>query len=273
VIQFFTANDGIRARASVVGGFAAAAVMAIGLSFAAPASAAQVTINSATPLGYGLGIDTTNVAFGQSDAWTADSDFTGLMSPYVVAATEGGIDFTVLAFCVDFHTDLSWNFDPDVAVLTVNDTAYHDGSLNTVPDFDDPGGVKAAHVYNLIDLGQTLWAGNLADKNLRLSAVQGAIWQVMTGKTFEFADYGAGGAVANLTDYNDLIQTYVNMPTTSLPSTSAIRVLTSVDGQAQALAYAVQTAVPEPSTWAMMIGGFAGMGSMLRFRRRMLARG
>jgi hypothetical protein len=46
---------------------------------------------------------------------------------------------------------------------------------------------------------------------------------------------------------------------------------TSGAGGRSASPTALATAVPEPGTWALMIGGFAGAGAMLRSRRKVLA--
>lgn len=264
VFHFFASNDGNRARASVIGGLLAATTLA----FAMPSAAAEVYINSHTPLGYAVlsdpaGFpDTSNIAFG---AIGGDLDHQFSMAPYETVITEGGIDFTVLAFCVDFTTDLPWDFESHPGIIDAVNHDYKDGSLDDVPNFDN-NLTKVAKVYNLLNVGQTLWLANPTDY-VHLAAVQGAIWQVMTGQTFGFGDAGPYGPE---NDY--LIQDYAGISADPLPSNTLIRVLVPVQEQTQVLAYAVQTAVPEPESWALMIGGFAGMGSMLRFRRRALAR-
>jgi hypothetical protein len=261
VLQFSATLGAARAR-SAGGALFAAAALAASLAFATPSAAAEVFIYSATP---------TDVQIGQTDPVILDAHpdraFFG-MSPQIVHAKEGsqfgaGQDFTVLAFCIDFYTDTPTNWNADFTLNTV-DYQYHDGVLGGAALGPDPD--AETKVSTLINYGTDLWftQAHNAMLQVRLAAVQGAIWQIMTGKTFVFHP-----ALSPDPAWNQLIQDYADLH--GLPGTvsqSQIRALFSDDGGAQAIAYALRTSVPEPETWALMLVGFFGAGSLLRKSRR-----
>ena len=244
----FNGNGGSVVRAGVV-----AAIAAAGLSFAAPASAADVFIFSATQTGDAIGTTVPEVSGREAFR----------MAPFEIQAKEGtqfgaGEDFTALAFCIDFYTDMPME-DPADLVDGTNDinAQYGDGTL---------AGASAQEqetVFRLVDYGNYLYKFHSANPNTqtRLAALQGAIWQVLTHQTFKFYDSYLGP------EADQLIQDYASLNGVVLRNDRAMRVLLSQDGF-QGVAYSLRTGVPEPATWGLMIGGFFVVGAALRRARR-----
>lgn len=250
----------------------AAAALALTLSVAAPAAAADVFILTATP--------TDSNQFG-----TTAEDISGVvpnrapfgpqsifgMSPLQVhgKVLPGEAPLDVLAFCIDFATDMHDDgWDADLQQQKVN-YAYNFGDVASMIA-DQQALTK---ITTLINYGTYLYNYKYSDPvtQTRLAAVQGAIWQVQTGYTFQYHPmYGAGGD-------NNLIASYVNLQGfDDVPASirnREVKALFSHDGNSQALAYALRTAVPEPGAWSLMICGFFGAGAYLRKSRRRLAAG
>jgi hypothetical protein len=229
------------------------AAIAGGLSLAAPASAADVFIYSATLSGDAIG--TTVPAIDGREAFR--------MSPFVLEAKDGaqfsaGQDFTALAFCVDFYTDMPMEAYEDQLDGTNDiDAGYADGTL---------AGATAEEqetVFRLVDYGAYLYKHHSTHSNVQtqLAAIQGAIWQVVTHKTFTFYDSYLGP------EADQLIQDYANLNGVLLREHRTMRVLVSQDGF-QGVAYSLRAGVPEPATWGLMIGGFFVAGGVLRRARR-----
>ena len=84
-------------------------------------------------------------------------------------------------------------------------------------------------------------------------------------ETFSFID----GIGSSLGSNDHLIQEFANLQgVPNQVSSSQVRALFSHNGQSQAIAYSLRTAVPEPGVWSLMIVGFFGAGSLLRKSRR-----
>lgn len=245
-------------------GLVAAAALAVTLAFAAPAAAAeQVFVYSASPTSSQFGTTVEDIS-----AEHPNRGFFG-MAPQIVHAKEGtefsaGADFKVLAFCVDFFTDTPTdNYDPLTGLNPIN-YLYERGPLSDAELGADPD--AEAKIGRLINYGTLLWDYHVHNEKLevQLAAIQGAIWQIQTGLTFQFHPY-----FEPKPQWNTLIQNYADL--SILPagvSQGEIKALFSGDGGSQAIAYAIRADVPEPATWGLMILGFFGAGSMLRKSRR-----
>ena len=98
--------------------------------------------------------------------------------------------------------------------------------------------------------------------------VQGAIWKI-ENPTFTIvgnaSPYGGAGNATAVTTY---INTYSSAPFLNTLSTGHIDVVFSDSTNPVPQAFAFATNVPEPSTWALMIAGFGGVGAMMRRRRQ-----
>ena len=249
----------LASRARIGAGCMAAAAMVAAMSFAAPAAAVEtVQVYSAT---------LTDMQFGQTDdptlaMLTPQRGYFG-MAPLIVDAHDDttGQNFTVLGFCIDFYTDM--HEDVGAGQNMVN-YAYYKGQLADSP-LVTPG--TELKIARLINFGTDLWVyhNHTPYVQARLAAIQGAIWQIMTGKTFSFID----GIGSSLGSNDHLIQEFANLQgVPNQVSSSQVRALFSHDGQSQAIAYSLRTAVPEPGVWSLMIVGFFGAGSLLRKSRR-----
>lgn len=195
---------------------------------------------------------------------------------------ETGEEFDdLVAFCVDIYHSISLtDYNPD---LTYTDTI----PLTTDSNYNSPNLLTSNQIFQigeLVNYGTNVFNFALQDttahRNARwdeLAVVQGAIWQVVSGRNvtssngaintridllsglnFEsaFYDYGdVGSEIDFLTPYK----------AGSHPKEYPNKKLT------QAFAIAAPGAVPEPMSWVLMIGGFAFAGAALRRRRALVA--
>jgi hypothetical protein len=157
-----------------------------------------------------------------------------------------------LVFCVDLqHTINVTSYDPPlVFTLGILDV---DGNGNTITRGD------SNRIGQLADLGQTIAKSGDADFVLQLEAIQAAIWSIEYKTT----------AVSGNSIVNDDIAAFL------------LSVKDNGGGYARALiahgpgAAGVQNmvlgGVPEPASWALMIGGLGMTGAALRRRRRQVA--
>lgn len=113
-------------------------------------------------------------------------------------------------------------------------------------------------------------------RNTRLSAVQGAIWQVASNRNVSSNDGAFDLLVDNLSGEH-LTDYFTGVSTRDY----GIQLITPVQqyggrngrtplALTQSFVFATG-AVPEPSTWALLILGFGGAGAMLRRQRRAMA--
>lgn len=115
----------------------------------------------------------------------------------------------------------------------------------------------------------------VAARNLRLSAVQGAIWQVTSNRNVSSSDAAFDLLVDNLSG-NHLTDFFYNGYGDGDHGFTLITPIQQFGGKygttplalTQSFVFATG-AVPEPSTWALLILGFGGAGAMLRRQRRM----
>jgi hypothetical protein len=165
---------------------------------------------------------------------------------------------------------------------------YHDMSLGTlglsyVSNESDGGGLTPNNpqtltsaqdtaITNLVDTGFILfnqeapggfYAPANANTEVRLAAIQSAIW------------YTENHSYVDPTQFSGALKTYFDDYTgvdggsyTSLAGPND-KVYTISDGTHQSFAIGWPIpGVPEPTTWAMMLTGFFGMGSILRRQRK-----
>jgi len=132
---------------------------------------------------------------------------------------------------------------------------YHFGPVM----FDGAGNPLSESVSNVLgqmaDIGVGIAASNDADKHDDLTAVQAAIWSLEYGVSIVSGDSEINSEIASLLALVDNGAGYA-------------RGLISDDGHQSFLSGG---SVPEPATWALMIGGFGMAGAMLRRRRRAVA--
>jgi PEP-CTERM motif len=171
---------------------------------------------------------------------------------------------TVLTLCDDIFHDIyvPVSYSPEL-VYTAQPLA---GSTYFI---DDHGGTatftanQASLLGQLINEAQSIWSApsaptlfGLGDKNDEIAAIQGAIWSI---------EYGATVTDAGNSGINSAIGDFVTQFTPGL--NAGVGLYSSSGTQNQVLGLGPSGA-PEPSVWAMMLAGLAGMGALLRFGRR-----
>lgn len=243
--------------------FLPAAALACGLALASPGHATQFFLQSDS-------MNTSRTANIDGPAGFHEYTYLG---PISFTAFEGvaatGPSFNILAFCVDiFHNiglgTLNLKYD-DNYDLTSN------SKYQTATPFAGGTALTAGQqlqVGRLVNYG-TLVAENAAnntDKVNKLAGLQGAIWQVInpgyavtTGNaqvTGYISAYTGANYFANLSGYGPVRSEITFITETGKYGTNAAH-----------QSFAFGSSAPEPASWALMIGGFAMMGAMLRRRR------
>lgn len=212
--------------------------------------------------GIGSSIKATPVQFDGFIEGTPDQPFTNLV-----------------AFCVDVYHSISLgDYNPD---LTYTDTIplTHD-SNPSAPNPLSPA--EITQIGRLVNYGTSVFyeapTGTSTQRNKRwdtLAAVQGAIWQVASGRNVTSSNVTMNQLIDHLAGAN---YTSYFAPEYG-PVHSGIKFLTPFKDEPfgpdkvyphkrLSQAFAIADAVPEPSTWLLMIGGFAIAGGALRRARR-----
>ena len=250
-------------RFITVGRAASAAILLSAFVAAAPADAATIIFDS-----------------GRMDhARTVNIEGVGNVAaaPMLFTGTYDGDAFTdLVAFCVDvYHRITRADYDPDLVytdtVPLTTDSNFVGATLLTSTQIAQVGRLTNYGVLAFDNAPTTTFAQRTSRWD-ELAAVQGAIWQVVTGRnvtstnltldaridafssgafaSFFVAAYGAPG--------DDItFLTPLNYP--DRRGTQGMVIPNPGGGE---------TAIPEPATWALMIGGFALAGSALRRARR-----
>ncbi len=223
------------------------------VGFAAmPASAAvQVTGYTYSPPAIGGGI-------GLTSAGVADYGAAGRFLSSIEDLASGS-QYQMYTFCLDaLKGYFTYQAYSDVALTSV--------ILN---------GGRQSMIAGLLSQANSVIDGGAseADRSLNAAAIGLAIWEATheTGSTlsltggdfFAYGDFGAAAALANTFISNVLNGVWTG-------NVGNVRVLASNTGQSQNQVYYVpgtpQSPVPEPSTWALLLSGFAMVGAALRRR-------
>ena len=239
----------------------AGAVLTVGLGLASAAGATNVTILDGAMHNQLV----VNIA-GIGNAYDAPMEFHTIY---------GGTPRSLVAWCVDVLHDITLgDYNPDLQytdVITFN-TSYP--YAPSVPAFT---AAEVTQVDTLVNYGNNVFFdGGLAQPNKRilLGAVQGAIWQVVANRDVTLAaGFGENNGV-DANAFNALVDNlsganYLSYATGYGTLSTAVTFITPITyptGGTQSFLFA-GGAVPEPATWAMLIGGFGLVGAMLRRRR------
>jgi hypothetical protein len=259
VSRFSAFIDATRA----VKGAAAIAAFACGVALATPGQATQYFLQSAT-------MNTSRTAHINGPGGFHDYVYLG---PIQFKAYEGtnasGPSADFLGFCVDIFHDiglgtLNLKYD-DAYDLTTNSkyltsTPFAGGTALTQGQITQVG--------RLVNYGTALFeqAPSTTDRTNRLAGLQGAIWQVINpGYTVTSGTAAVNGYIASYSGAN-----YLSSLTGYGPISSDINFITETGKYGTSRAhqsFAFAGAVPEPSTWAMLIAGFGFAGAALRRAR------
>lgn len=214
------------------------------------AAAGTVEINSLTV--YPGGSTTVSVV---SPAYGPASVITGL----ILLGTTGGQ--TIPVFCVDLFHDIGIGSIGPYTYYTAPVT--YDSSNSSSPSGPGNGNplspTVSGEIQTLADIGVDQYVYDSTNPLLGdiETAIAGAIWTVEYGATVTSSD----------SEINTLIASYVSYAEAH-PQTFSLGLFP--DGNTQGFAntqgFVVGTPVPEPSTWAMALIGFAGL-AYAAFRR------
>jgi hypothetical protein len=258
---------------SAIKGLAAAASLGV-MALASHASAENFTLVSAS-----MNTTYTATIAGFGDAY--DNGVTFQVSGYNNPQTS-----TLFGFCIDIFHDITlgnlgytYTSNQDTGgglVANLPQVLSNHGGANPLDPLN-----QISAISNLVDTGWILHSQtpNDADTIMKLAAIQAAIWEIEDPLTaghptvtldnpnatvagdahnisYYFNNYVAG-TYTSLADANDRVFTISD--TRSDPAHQSFAIGWPING------------VPEPTTWAMMLTGFFGMGSMLRANRRKAA--
>lgn len=161
-------------------------------------------------------------------------------------------------FCVDlFHTINVGGQSPNLTYTTQTLTTDNNPAGPNPPTHTGyalPANVSAEIEYLAhIGIGEAGTSGHDND----VTAIQAAIWELEYGLTAHSSNSTINGLIS--TFYNNVIHSGSTSPAEELYNAAH---QSFVDGKPS-----LTTSVPEPSTWAMMILGFCGVGFMA-YRRK-----
>lgn len=248
-------KTGTRGLAALLAALAAGAALT---ALATPASATAVFLDKGE-IYHPTTVTISGPGYGSEHVYAGPVLFTANYGASASADT-----FQFLGFCVDVFDNISVGVNSN---KTLN-LAYNDGALvNNGQHAPYPSAdlvtfsqLQLDNIGRLVTYGTTLWNTDaLTDPSHNLSgaltnqlgAVQGAIWK-LENPTF---------TVDGSSSVDTLIAQYTSQ--TFLDTLPTGKIDTVFRPGSQSFAFAV----PEPSTWAMMIMGFGAMGAALRRRR------
>lgn len=241
-----------------------AAAFACALGAAAPGQAAEFFLQSAT-------MDTSRTAVISGPGMNSNV----YIGPLKFTAYEGtaavGDSLDLLGFCVDIYHSIS------LGTLNLKYDDTYDLETNSkyltstpfAPGATLLSGQQILQVGRLVNYG-TLVFNQLPNGTLKtnkLAGLQGAIWQVINpGYSVTSSNAAVNAFVTDYTgaNYNSFLTGHGHVHSGITFITQTGQYGTKFARQSFALA-----AIPEPGTWALMIGGFGLAGAALRRNRRL----
>jgi hypothetical protein len=264
-------KSGKNGRSRAILGLAAAASLSV-MAIATQASASQEIKISDVEMDTTYQANISGVGAVYSNGVQFTANFVGAGNPTNIGAPGSAVP-NLFGFCVDIYHEIG---------LGGQTLYYSDNEGSPNPLATDNGGnpLSAATqtaLTNLIDTGFILHneenAGNQADTEMRLAAIQSAIWQVEVPSitvTVSNANLDAAQYLQYQTYFADYVGTGPNPYTPLNDANDRVFTITDINSPAHqtfAIGWPI-AGVPEPTSWAMMITGFFGMGSLVRRQRK-----
>jgi hypothetical protein len=249
---------GIKALAAV------ASVAVVGLATQASASTTLTLVSADMDRSY-----TANVyvpAHGSTAATTVNAYTNGVLFQ---VANDGGVT-SLYGFCIDVFHDMYLGPLNAPNGYTYTSNQSDGGGLEANPPQGALSAGQVTAISDLVDTGYNLYYGEApggfyaaanADTEMRLAAIQSAIWYTEDHSYINPAQF-SGQFKTYFDAYAGIAGTYVN---TRGPN-DKVFTIQNVANQSFAIGWPID--VPEPTTWALMLTGFLGMGTMLRRQRK-----
>jgi hypothetical protein len=254
-------------RRAGIRGLKSAAIAAVGLAAAAVAQPASATTYLKL---LSSSMNTQFQAYIQGDGNVYSNGMTFSVKDSDAAGHVTGAAYDIFGFCVDIYHNIS------IGALNLV-YASNEDPLIVDPLPTDFGGhavddVQLTKLTNLIDTGWMLHQQAVANHTLdfetsmRLAAIQTAIWATeVPGRDIHVIKGALSNA--NFATYQSYFNDYYSGNYTSLADANdRFYVITNPSHQSFGIGWPIP-GVPEPATWALMIGGFGLAGAQLRRRR------
>jgi hypothetical protein len=254
-----------------LGGLKGAAVAAAGLAALAvstPASAATYLELLSDSM------DTQFQAYIQGDGNVYSNGITFSAKASDAAGHTTGAAFDLFGFCVDIYHPIG------IGALNLVYSSNQDPAIVDPLPTDFGGHAETAtqltRLTNLIDTGYLLHQQEVAthtfafDTEMRLAAIQAAVWKVEV-PTRDIHVIKGGLTTGQFATYQAYFNNYVSGNYTPLgDANDRFYVISNPTHQSFGIGWPIP-GVPEPTSWALMLGGFFGAGALLRRRREAVA--
>ncbi len=196
-------------------------------------------------------VEITNVGFiGDSMDISGFVNQTGVNTGIILLTTTGGTIIPV--FCIDLFHDISIGAQSPPLEYTTG-TIVADSSSNP----PGTGGnlisaLVAGEIQTLVNIGVSDYVHGMGSADI-YAGIQGAIWEL------EYNTNGNSLTVTGSAAIDALIAANV-VYAEAHPTPYSLSLFPGSNGEAFGSSQAFSGAIPEPSTWAMMLVGFAGLG-------------
>ena len=168
------------------------------------------------------------------------------ISGLILLTTSGGQVIPV--FCVDLFHEVGIGGGQSLPYFSAPVTT--DSSGSTSGSGNPLNAQQIGAIQTLVDIGFGDYVHNAPNLGDNLTALQGAIWDIEYDATVTSSD----------STINSLIGSYVTYGWDHPAAFSHGLYPVGPDGQGFGASQGFVVGVPEPSTWAMMLLGFAGLG-------------
>jgi hypothetical protein len=182
------------------------------------------------------------------------------------------VNYDLFGFCIDiYHNMYLGALNAPTGYAYVSNKGDPGAPLTT--NFD-PGhtiipGPALARISALVDIGFLMNRDHVSSTGLtasigtQLAAIQAAIWEVENPGSVQLV-------TNNISDAADYTAAYNYFRTANLGPSDRFYTISDGVHQTFAIGWPLE-GVPEPTTWALLLTGFFGMGVVLRSQRRMQA--